>query len=101
MSKTLIDRPEAPKVIWRRNLIVRALLVSLVLLTLWLAYLPLGLFNLPAALLIAAAKILLLAAFFMELRIAPRFIQMAAAAAFLWIAVLFALTFSDLASRVD
>jgi caa(3)-type oxidase subunit IV len=36
---------------------------------------------------------------FMELRAAKPFIRLAAAAAFVWIAVLFALTFSDLMSR--
>jgi hypothetical protein len=35
----------------------------------------------------------------MELRVARGFIRLAAGAAFLWIAVMFALTFSDLISR--
>ena len=58
------------------------------------------LFNLPAALSIAAAKTLLIAILFMELRLAKSFVRLAAAAAFVWIAIMFALTFSDLAWRV-
>lgn len=85
--------------IWRRSLLVWAMLMVLVLLTLGLAYLPLGQFNMPLALLIAAAKALLIGIVFMELRLANSFIRLAAGAAFLWIAVMFALTFSDLASR--
>jgi cytochrome c oxidase subunit 4 len=85
--------------IWRRSLLVWAILMLLVLLTLGLAYLPLGRFNMPLALLIAAAKAVLIGVIFMELRLAKGFIRLAAGAAFLWIAVMFALTFSDLASR--
>ena len=36
----------------------------------------------------------------MELRLAKSFVRLAAAAAFVWIAIMFALTFSDLAWRV-
>jgi cytochrome c oxidase subunit IV len=85
--------------IWRTNLAVWAALMALVLLTLWLAYLPLGRFNMPLAMLISAAKTILIAAVFMELRVAKGFVRLAAAAAFLWIAVMFILTFSDLMSR--
>ena len=86
-------------VIWRRSLVVWATLMLLVLLTLGLAYLPLGRFNLPLALLIAAAKAVLIGVVFMELRLAKGLIRLAAGAAFLWIAVMFALTYCDLASR--
>ena len=90
---------ERPKFIWRSNLAVWVVLMALVMLTLGLAYLPLGYLNLPVALSIAAAKTLLIAIFFMELRLAKSFIRLAAATAFVWIAVMFALTFSDLAWR--
>jgi cytochrome c oxidase subunit 4 len=87
------------KFIWRTNLLVWAMLMALVILTLRLAYLPLGQFNLVLAMLISGVKTLLIAAVFMELRSAKGFIRLAAASAFLWIAVMFTLTFSDLASR--
>jgi cytochrome c oxidase subunit 4 len=99
MSVKDANREGRPKLIWRSNLTVWALLMLLVVLTLWLAYLPLGRFNMALALTIAAAKTLLIAIVFMELRVAKSFIRLAAGAAFLWIAVMFALTFSDLASR--
>jgi cytochrome c oxidase subunit IV len=85
--------------IWQMNLAVWAALMLLVLLTLWFAYLPLGRFNMPLAMLISAAKTFLITAIFMELRLAKGFVRLAAAAAFLWIAVMFILTFSDLMSR--
>jgi len=90
---------DRPKFIWRSNLAVWAALMALVLLTLGLAYLPLGRLNIPLALTIAAAKALLIAIMFMELRLAKTFIRLAAAAAFVWIAIMFGLTFSDLAWR--
>jgi cytochrome c oxidase subunit 4 len=85
--------------IWRTSLLVWAVLMLLVLLTLWLAYMPLGRFNLPVGLLIAGIKAVLIGYVFMELRVARSFIRLAAAAAFLFITVMFLLTFSDLASR--
>ena len=88
-------------VIWRTSSLVWGSLLLLVLLTLWLAYLPLGRFNLSVSLLIAGVKSALIGIVFMELRLAKSFIRLAAGAAFLWIAVMFALTFSDLASRVQ
>jgi cytochrome c oxidase subunit 4 len=85
--------------IWRRSLFVWVTLMLLVLLTLGVAYLPLGRFNMPLALLIAAVKAVLIGIVFMELRVAKTFIRLAAGAALLWIAVMFALTFADVASR--
>ena len=90
---------ERPKFIWRSNLAVWVVLMALVLLTLGLAFVPLGRLNMPLALTIAAAKTLLIAIMFMELSLAKSFIRLAAAAAFVWIAIMFALTFSDLAWR--
>ena len=101
MSADRADDKKAAKrsSIWRTSFLVWGALMLLVLLTLRLAYLPLGRFNLPVSLLIAAAKALLIGIVFMELRVAKGFIRLAAGAAFLWIAVMFALTFSDLITR--
>lgn len=93
------DKSRKRASIWRTSLLVWAILMLLVLLTLWLAYLPLGRFNMPLAMLIAAAKALLIAIVFMALRAAKSFIRLTAGAAFLWIAIMFVLTFSDLAAR--
>jgi cytochrome c oxidase subunit 4 len=90
---------ERPKMIWRRNLIVWLALMLLVALTLGLAFLPLGSFNLPIALAIAAAKALLVAFMFMELRLAKPFVFLAASAGVVWLLIMFTLTFSDLLWR--
>jgi cytochrome c oxidase subunit 4 len=90
---------ERPKMIWRRNLIVWLALMPLVALTLGLAFLPLGSFNLPIALAIAAAKALLVAFMFMELRPAKSFVFLAASAGVVWLLIMFTLTFSDLLWR--
>jgi len=85
--------------IWRASLLVWGALMLLVLLTLSLAYMPLGRFNLAVGLLIAGVKAVLIGYVFMELRVAKSFIRLAAGAAFLFIAVMFALTFGDLFTR--
>ena len=85
--------------IWRTGLLVWAALMLLVLLTLWLAYVPLGRFNLPVGLLIAGVKAVLIGFVFMELRVARSFIRLAAVTAFLFIAVMYLLTFNDLITR--
>ncbi len=85
--------------IFARNLRVWLALVVLLALNVFLAYRPLGAFNLAAALGVACLQALLVAALSMELWREPPLIRLAAAAAPLWILVMFALTFSDLASR--
>jgi cytochrome c oxidase subunit 4 len=85
--------------IWRTVLLVWGALMLLVLLTLWLAYVPLGRFNLPVGLLIAGVKAVLIGFVFMELRVARSFIRLAAVTAFLFIAVMYLLTFNDLITR--
>lgn len=87
--------------LWRRNLIVWAALLCLLGLTLGLAYLPLGSFNVIAGLGIAAVKVSLVALLFMELRRSNTLIRLAAVAGLLWIVVLFALTLSDILTRVQ
>ena len=85
--------------IWRRNLATWVTLVLLVLLTLALAYLPLGRLNLPVALVIAAAKAALVAVVFMELRTGRPLFRLVAGAALFWIAIMFVLAFADIAMR--
>ena len=61
------------------------LLVLLVAATLALAYAPMGRFNLPVALGIAAAKAVLIAVFFMNLRRPDPLLRLAGGASLLWI----------------
>jgi cytochrome c oxidase subunit 4 len=67
--------------------------------TVALAHLDLGKANAAVALLIAAAKAALVLAFFMELRRADVATRSTAAAGFLLLAVLVALTFTDYGTR--
>ncbi|MFC0388130.1 cytochrome C oxidase subunit IV family protein [Muricoccus vinaceus] len=62
---------------------------------------PLGRWNTPASLGIAAAKALLIAYSFMNLRKPDPLLQLACGAALLWVAFMFTLTFVDLASRSE
>jgi caa(3)-type oxidase subunit IV len=85
---------------WRRNGLALFAVLGLVAATFGLAYVPLGRFNLVLALAIAAAKAMIIGLVFMELRLAKAFIRLAAATPFLWIIVMFVLTFCDLAFRL-
>jgi cytochrome c oxidase subunit 4 len=93
------DRSAIASAFWRRNLIAWVAVLLLVMLTLWLAYLPLGRLNLPLALLIAVTKTAIVAVVFMRLGEATGLIRLAASIGFLWIAIMFGLTFADLVSR--
>jgi cytochrome c oxidase subunit 4 len=70
-------------------------LCALLALTVTLAYLPLGSFNTPIALTIAAAKVLIVAAVFMELREHRPLLVVFASAGLCWLAVLIWLTTTD------
>jgi cytochrome c oxidase subunit 4 len=74
-------------------------LLALTTLTIGVSYLDLGPFGTPVALLIAAAKATLVILFFMHLRDAPALLWLAAGGGFFWLAILIALTMSDVATR--
>ena len=74
-------------------------LITLLCLTLALAYAPLGAFNTIAALTIAFIKALIIAAVFMELAGHRPLIIAFAAAGFYWLAILFWLSFADFLTR--
>jgi cytochrome c oxidase subunit IV len=74
-------------------------LLALLGLTLFLAYLPLGPFNLILALLIASTKTLIVAAIFMELRERSGVMIAFAAAGFFWLGILIWLAGTDFVSR--
>jgi cytochrome c oxidase subunit 4 len=76
-----------------------AVLLALLGLTVMLAYQPLGAFNTPMALAIAAVKALLVAAVFMELRERRPLIVAFAAAGFFWLAILLWLGGADFVTR--
>jgi cytochrome c oxidase subunit IV len=74
-------------------------LLTLLLLTLGSAYLPLGWLNDVVNLAIAVAKALLVMIFFMHLRSSHYVLKIAAAAGFFWLALLIGLSLADFLAR--
>jgi len=83
----------------RSYVLVWVALIGLLLMTLGSAYVPLGPMNSAVNLAIAAIKALLVAFFFMHLRSAHYMLRIAAAAGFLWLAILIGLSLTDFAVR--
>ncbi len=81
------------------NYIVGGALLFLTLSTYLLALIDLGIGNLIAALLIAAAKASLIILYFMHARDSDKLTRLAIGAALLWFGILFVLTMSDYVSR--
>jgi cytochrome c oxidase subunit 4 len=78
---------------------VFAALMVLTALTVWAAYLHLGVWNTPVALAVAVTKALLVALVFMHLKSSPRLTVLVVAASVLWLAILILITVSDYATR--
>jgi cytochrome c oxidase subunit 4 len=76
-------------------------LLALLGLTVTLAYQPLGSFNTAAALAIAAVKVLIIAAVFMELRERRPLVLAFAAAGLFWLAIMLWLGSTDFLTRPE
>ncbi|HXE43294.1 MAG TPA: cytochrome C oxidase subunit IV family protein [Candidatus Baltobacteraceae bacterium] len=63
------------------------------------AYLNLGFINTPLILVLAVVQMLLILAYFMEVRYSAKLIWVAAAAGFFWLLIQWTLTFSDYLMR--
>jgi cytochrome c oxidase subunit 4 len=87
--------------VWRPHILVWLALVALLCLTVVLAYLPLGSFNVVWAIGIAAIKVALVVMLFMELKRPNALVRLSAAAGLLWLIVLFVLTLSDILTRAS
>jgi cytochrome c oxidase subunit 4 len=81
--------------IWRKNGLVWLALLALLGLTFGAAHLPLGGFNVVIGLAIAGIKVTLVIVVFMGLATSPSLIRLAATAGLFWLAILFALTLTD------
>ncbi len=88
-----------PTYIWLRPTVVWVALVLLGLASLGSAYLPLNAFNMPLNLAIAGIMVILLWLFLMDLVGSEVLIRLIAVAGLLWLAFMFALTFSDYLTR--
>jgi len=83
-----------------RLVLVWAALLALLALTVFMAFLPLGMFKAPVAYAIATAKALLVLWFFMEMRREGGIPRLAMAAGFVWICVLLILSAADGLTRM-
>ena len=83
----------------RTYLAIFVALMVLLGITVAVAYVDLGKFNLAAAMAIAVAKAALIVAFFMHLRSARRLTWVFAGAGFFWLAIMLVLAMTDYATR--
>lgn len=83
----------------RTYFIIFFTLMILTAITVWVAFIDLGPLSTPIALAIAMIKASLVLLYFMHLRHSTRVTWVVLVAAFLWLGVLFVLTFSDYLSR--
>jgi len=74
-------------------------LIALAALTTGIAFINLGLFGAPAALLVASAKTVLVVLYFMHVRFSSPVTKLFAGAGFFWLLVLAALTLGDVVTR--
>ena len=85
--------------LWRRNALIWAALLALLLLSLGAAYVPMGRVTTAAGIVIAAVKSALVLLLFMELAKSKPLIRMAAIAGFVFLSAMFALTLADVLAR--
>ncbi|MBI4472623.1 MAG: cytochrome C oxidase subunit IV family protein [Acidobacteria bacterium] len=78
---------------------VFAALMVLLVVTVGVAYVHLGYFNVVAAMTIAVIKAVLIILYFMHVRYSPRLIWIFVGAGFFWLGILFVLTANDYLTR--
>jgi cytochrome c oxidase subunit 4 len=78
---------------------VFAALMVLLVVTVAIAEVDLGPFNLMAAMIVSIAKTVLIVLFFMHVRYSSRITQIFAGAGFLWLAIMLTFTMSDYLTR--
>jgi len=86
--------------LWRRNALVWGALMLLLLLSLMLAYIPMGVLTPASGIVIAFAKATLVVMLFMELARSRAIDRLAAVAGLVFLTVMFALTMSDVLWRL-
>jgi cytochrome c oxidase subunit 4 len=78
---------------------VFTILMVLLVVTVGVSYVHLGEWNVVAAVTIAFMKAILIILYFMHVRYSPRLLWIFVGAGFFWLAILFALAFSDYLTR--
>jgi cytochrome c oxidase subunit 4 len=74
-------------------------LMVLLIITLFAAYFDLGWLNLPIALTIAVAKVILIVLYFMHVKFSSTLVKIFSGTTLLWLAIMFMLTLADYFSR--
>jgi cytochrome c oxidase subunit IV len=100
MSTDIHDSRAMAWKLWRRNVLIWAALMLLLLLTLALAYVPMGKLSPTIGIAIAAAKAGFVVMLFMELANAKTLTRLAAMSGVVFLATLFSLTLADVLSRL-
>jgi cytochrome c oxidase subunit 4 len=85
--------------LWARNILIWGALLALLLLSLVLAYIPMGRLTTASGIIIALAKSGLVVLLFMELASAKPLIRIAAISGLVFVIAMFALTFADVLAR--
>lgn len=93
------EQPPAPIVPRRTYLIVFGLLLAFTALTIGLAFVPMGLWNTPVALAIAATKALLILTFFMHLRHSTSTSRLVVMVGLVWLGIMLTGIMDDLFTR--
>jgi cytochrome c oxidase subunit 4 len=83
----------------RTYVTIYLILMALLVLTVGLAFAPLGGFEAVPAYLIAAAKAILVVLFFMEVRVQSRLTWLIACIGFVWLGVMIVLSMNDYVTR--
>ena len=83
----------------RTYLVIFAILMVLLVLTVAVAFVHLGPFNIVVAMTVAIVKATLVVLFFMHVKYSSRLTQVFVVAAFLWLGIMFVFTFADYATR--
>lgn len=92
-------RQDRSSALWVKNAWVWAALLVLLLLSMFLAYIPMGPITVVSGLAIAVVKSTLVLVFFMELIRSCALIRLAALAGLIFVAVMFMLTLADVLTR--
>lgn len=85
--------------LWRKNVLVWAALLALLLLSLGVAYVPMGRLTTVAGIVIAAVKSMLVVLLFMEVASSKPLIRIVAISGLVFLVAMFALTLTDVLTR--
>jgi len=83
----------------RVYLTVFASLMILLIITVYVAFLPLGFFNLPVAMGIAVVKGIIIVMYFMEVKYGSKLLWVFVSSSFLFLVIFLVLTMNDYATR--